>query len=173
MNLKILLVIAFCFFSCHRDPYYIQQADRITGAFSEEAYRSDRLLPFGSGGAFMDDVKKINLTYIAYRKATVSEARELIVRHTERLLEKINADLKIRPYLHDYPFTALNLKFSIIFEDKKGEIQSPFLGHVMLINGDIVYSINEIKVTPWNSVLNTFKTVYEEPYSEAVRIVGG
>jgi hypothetical protein len=61
------------------------------------------------------DVEEISVKFVAYRKATIEEARALEVAMTEKLLKKINENEKIRPYLREYPFKPNRAHVSISF----------------------------------------------------------
>jgi len=51
----------------------------------------------------------------------VDEARELIVERTERLLELINSDTNVQPYLYRIPYDYTDVEVSVLFveEDKQ------------------------------------------------------
>jgi len=93
----------------------------------------------------------------------VEKARELIVYAAEVFLNEFNSFEKIRPYLANYPFTAKNLDLRIFFYNEKTiKYVEPYLIVSSLIRGKIYYRVSKN---------NTFETVHEEPYEEALEIV--
>src|ERR1700728_5092837 len=95
------------FFSCgYRSiPQHCKEADRIMLTHAKQVKKSDNFGVMGTGGAFMDDVKEILLVYQVNIALEPKDARRLYVKTASSLLELINNDEKIRPYLHQYPFT--------------------------------------------------------------------
>ena len=78
------------------------------------------------------------------------------------LLNKINNDPQIRPYLHVYPFSIDNVKIMISFDTLEGKrVDSRYIVLVFCAKGKIFYK---------NYVNNSICPVHEEPYTEALRI---
>ena len=55
-----------------------------------------------------------------YKVIDIDEARRLLVYCAEEYLTAINGDEKVRPYLHNYPFTAKNIEIEIVFRNPDG-----------------------------------------------------
>ena len=144
---------------------YIKLVDRITANFTKELTKEKNMYLFGYGGRMMFDVEEISMSYNVVKHASIDEARRLFVEVAERYLARINADEKLRPFLHNYPFTINNLDLGIGFENEKRQAHDD-LAYVVYRKktGKIVYNANDPKE-------DMFYKIYEEPYEEAVRLV--
>jgi hypothetical protein len=161
-----LAIFAFMILSgCSIEPMHVQQAEKIRNSFTKIIEKTEGWKLFGEGGSVMDNIKKIHLSYTAFECVDIAQARRLIVEKVEALLDKINSDAVARPYLHNYPFTYANIRFSISFIDEMTNhyIKSPTIASVNLNVGKIFYSI-------YNEELGMFETVYKEPYEDALKI---
>lgn len=165
MKLYLITVLAvFCLTGCTSPPHIIE-ADRIMDAFTEKMGKEGYQL-FMSGGAMMDDIQKINLGYKIDKPLTIEDARFIIVNKTELLLNMVNNDSRIRPYLHTYPFTSKNIHFGIISVKEDGEfVDPPLIASAQTItNKDIIsYCVNDADAGRLNNV-------HKESYQEALQI---
>ena len=164
----ISIVLCFFFTSCHtRQPEYIRLSDGISGPYAKELKKEKGLNLDGSGGSMMDDVKKVNATYLSFAKLSVNEARNLYVEVVEGYLERYNRDEQIRPYLHNYPFNSRNIGLMITFEDEYHRRREGEDVTLMFMNeGNIVYR-------GYDHNKEEFVPLHRESYEEAVRIVRG
>ncbi|HEY4831656.1 MAG TPA: hypothetical protein VIH61_03750, partial [Waddliaceae bacterium] len=97
--------------------------------------REYNLYLIGSGGGIPDYVTNFSLYYILTDKVEMPEARKIFVNNVEDLLQLINSNEQIRPYLSNYPFTINNLEFGLAFEDEFGKMQEPpYVANLSLIN---------------------------------------
>ena len=118
-----------------------------------------------SGGGFMDDINKVGFGFSCTEKGSIELARKLIVYGTEKLLKEINDSEEIRPYLHNFPFTAENIRYGVTFFDENFKIQQKVVAHALLMIGTISYSIDGPPEKPG------YQDVLEETYEEALEIV--
>ena len=84
-------------------PEYLIYVNEVTRQFEKEMQKEFGLLCIGSGGSMPHDVEEIDVRFAAYRKATIEQARILVVLATQKLLKMINNHKKIRPFLREYP----------------------------------------------------------------------
>lgn len=167
INELCLMSCLVIFSGCVALPKHEIEADRIMNAYTYHVEKAYGFRSFAVGGGMMDDVKSITLKYIAYEKVDIPTARKMLVQNIEDLLKTINSDEKIRPYLHNYPFTVNNLKFGLCFFDSNNDwIEPPYLGKAILLNGKIHYSL-------WNEPKDMLETQEEETYEEALQKVNG
>jgi hypothetical protein len=91
-----------------------------------------------------------------------------MVKLKERFVEVINNHEKVRPYLREHPVTAERAKINLRFCDKKGVQYCDGTVAFVLVGSDnkIYYCGSELNDLKWNDL-------FEEPYSEAVKIVHG
>ena len=58
----------------------------------------------------MHDIQMMMMGFDFYQGLDIPEARKLLVDAVDEYLAEINANDKVRPYLHNYPFTYQNTK---------------------------------------------------------------
>lgn len=95
-----------------------------------------------------------------------SEARTLIVNCVIDLLDAINQDINLRPFLKNYPFTEKNISFAIYNSTKTGyPVYDPFIHSFSADQGRVSYDTKDPEIK------YGFKNSYEEPFEEALAIV--
>jgi hypothetical protein len=135
-------------------------------------------------------LRKFIYGFMRIKKTTIEEAREMIVALKTKLVDRVNAHEKIRPFLHEYPFTLRGADITIIFHKPKSA--SYYLdGSVALVcsaklGKNIAYQGAELQKKTIFGMIDTvrntvapdrveedevFIPLLEEPYEEAVRIV--
>lgn len=142
--------------------FYVNQ---IKESFVREMEEQYGLICNGHGGRMPRDVEEISIDFISYHHATVEEARRLEVTVTEKFLNKINNNEKIRPFLREYPFKTNRAEVGISFRKPDNTLYSDgSVGFVYQVNNKIFYraeSEGSPKLIP----------IMEEPYEEALKIV--
>lgn len=119
----------------------------------------------GSGGTTHDKIESIHLSLIAFRRASLEEARQIHVGASERLIEMINNNRDIRPFLNNHPYSKENCSVSISYRRPQethfsdGSVAVSIYG-----KGKIFYESREI-FTPG------LVSLYEESYEEALQSV--
>ncbi len=162
----VMLFISLC--SCHRkkQPEYIVLTDKMTVEFSAEMLQEEKFYLTRYGGRLMDNIKGVSLGYHGKRHATLEEARELFIKYSEKLLQRINEDEKMRPFLNQYPFTENDIEFALSFVQKNNR---PFA------DGSIAYaSLIRSKITYYRyekEGKKRFIEIFEEPYQDALQHV--
>ena len=128
--------------------------------------KKEGYIRFGTGGSCYSDLRLNFEDYISYktRLTSVDEARIFIVEKAEGYLKTINDCKEVRPYLHNYPFTATNLVLSFNFYDKQDKpLMAPFLSEVYVNAGRIIYEMRDTK-SPIG------RNIHKETYDEALAI---
>jgi hypothetical protein len=147
-------------------PIYTRYVAEITSTFVKEMYKKYGLYCGSSGGEMPYDVEEISVSLIAYRNATIEQARELEVKATERFVQIINAHEKIRPFLREYPFSPSRADVSISFE-KKGKPFSDYSEVEFICHAK--NKLHYLAYDPDHPYVG--KLIKEEPYEEALKIV--
>lgn len=147
------------------DPPYIKYAEEIMDEFAREMNKEYGLICIGDGGGLAYDVRVLNVKFIAYLSLNLEEARELEVRATQRLLEKINQHEKIRPFLREYPFPPYRAEVSIQFKDQNDDYPAGSIAYVSQIKNTIYFCIEN------PTKKNTIKEISSEPFEKAAKIV--
>ncbi|MFI5334751.1 MAG: hypothetical protein ACHQT8_06295, partial [Chlamydiales bacterium] len=144
---------------------YLKYADQIIHQFEKECVKEFKVVRSGSGGRMSRDVEQISVDFMAYRIATIEEARRLEVTLTEKLLKKINENEKIRPYLREFPFPYSRARVSVSFHKRDNSPNTDgSVAHVFQARNKIVYSGADPKTEDLYDLL-------EEPYEEALNLV--
>jgi len=94
---------------------YEKLADKITITTAKSLEEKNGLILLGTGGRMMDDIKLMSMAFEYHEAGNIETARKLLLDSTKEYLSKINASERIRPYLHNYPFTPTNIKIEIYF----------------------------------------------------------
>lgn len=121
-----------------------------------------QLMPCGTGSQMMDKVKMIALSFNYYNPVDEVKGRELLIAATDELIQCVNDDERIRPYLHNYPFGPENVEIMIFVYQKNGSVPPP--GKLIVLTslgGVFTYKIDG-PVRPGPTVI-----VQEETYKEA------
>ncbi len=185
----VLICIAFAINAKEKKPvHYTVYVKEIIKSFSQEMEKDYGIKCIGSGGSMPYDVKKINMMFVAYQKSDCEEARRLGVAAVQKLLQHVNQHEKIRPYLHQYPFTEKNLWINIFFYDDKNQYHlDDTVAVISLLSGKIIYDKAEVKkvfhpATIWGETGEVFipsreeeeevlVPIKKESYEEALQIV--
>jgi len=166
-----------CVLASVKDPEYSKPLDEMVCQYSKEMKDKFGFLFEGYGGELMCDVKEVDVSYRLYKSYTLEEIRVIIVHAEKRLIELLNTDVKIRPYLRDYPATAKNATLDLTFHDwdlsegDMGVVDVSFIVFALCVNGKIVYYVNLREPSGWKSNSPHFKEVHRETFEEACRIV--
>jgi hypothetical protein len=99
------------------------------------------------------------MSFSYYHEAKVEQARELITYAINTYLSDINNNQEIRPYLHEYPFTAKNVEIRLfIYGPDRRELSPEKIGYVSSIDGVLEYYTRSDKDHP----------ICKETYDEAL-----
>jgi hypothetical protein len=161
----VLFFVIFIFsFSSLKSSEYGDLTYGIMNSYSTYLKKSKNLELAGSGGSMPADVKKIILEFDSPLELDLVCARRLFVESAQGLLNIVNRDKKIRPYLHDYPFTCRNIGFGIGFMQRGKWAKSNKIAYVFIAEKNIFYTICK-------SGTEDLEDFFQEPYEEALRIV--
>lgn len=145
--------------------------NEIIRTFAKEMKKDFNLLCIGEGGSMPYDVESIEVSFFAYRKATIEEARELIIKANQRLIEIINEHKKIRPFLREYPFTSKRAMLSISFKKKN---------NMRYTDGSVTLAFHVYNRAKDRNIIHYFKAdpktedlvdLLVEQYDEALKLV--
>lgn len=155
----IFLLYTSSLFAIQRPVNYSRIIDKITNEFAKSVQNSDDLILIGSGGAFKGDIKEISLTFSINRSLNIETGRRLMVEKAEILLQMINDNNDVRPFLHNFPFTTKNL--NLVISGVKDTCVLHGASLVTILAGKIYYDDT------------SYKTIYVESYEDALQIVKG
>ncbi len=146
-------------------PAYLQYVNEISKEVAANIQDELDLIYIGGGGKMPRDVEELSLKFLAYRKASIEQARKLEVIAVQKLLNSINTHKPIKPFLREHPFPSRRAEVSISFRKKNNEHEIDHsISYVTQLNNILYYCIEDIKK-------DKLVTIYEEPYEEALKIV--
>ncbi|MFI5344064.1 MAG: hypothetical protein ACHQUC_07580 [Chlamydiales bacterium] len=100
-------------------------------------------------------------------KMKKEEARKLIVAVVDEFIVELNKDVKIKPYLKDFPLSYNNVEVTIVnYDDSGADVYNPFIESMTADSGNICYGILEL-----NS--NKYASREKETFEQASAIVKG
>lgn len=179
MNIKsfpfFVSFICFLLILCQMDaieynsPLYTKYVTEVISTFVKEMHKKYGLECGASGGRMPYDVEEISISFTAYHRATVEQARELEVKAIERFVQIINSHEKIRPFLREKPFPANRVRISISFEEtqKSTSFSNNNVEFICHAKNRLYYLAHD----PKNPYVG--KDIKDEPYEEALKIVQG
>lgn len=162
--ITIFVVVLLGYFSSSSGDYE-KLADAITIEISKKLHNEKELHLIGIGGRMMDDIKMMMMGFEYHKIVNIGTARRLLVESVEEYLSEINASEKLRPFLHNYPFTAENIQIVIYFRNPDGsKVASGQINVASAREGKMSYYIDYPEK-------HTLKAICEETYEDALRQV--
>lgn len=162
--LKTILLVAFFFslHSCSATRYDVALVKQHESNFVNQKYETLGWDAVATGGGFFNGVEKIFIGFEVHQRATIEQARQLIVEATLEYLDKINSDEKLKTYLNPCPFTSANVEICLYFT--KGRDETGYLYYVSLMSDSIAYKVMDSQ--GWG------KEIYQESFQEAQQKLG-
>lgn len=141
MRCLLLLYAILSFLDCSAaETSFFTYMDPISNRYSNDVQRRRGFECLGGGGGGCGEFRRISLMFKANITASVMDARRIIVNEALRLVPMLNADRKLRPYMHDFPSGPQNLVYSLIFRNSNEPPRGDsMVGIVHLKNGKIAY----------------------------------
>jgi len=137
--------------------------DQIFNSFVKEMREKHQLRCHSIGGKVQGRVEEVGAKFQLIKHTSKDEAQKLLLALTERLVEKLNQDEEIRPYLIEYPFSTTRIKIRIIFTGSDHfSYDDGSMERITLENNQISY----FKVPPEDDLFRAI-LFYEESYQEA------
>lgn len=146
----------------YQSPRYVKLAHEITEKTAKELKAQKNLYLIGTGGQMMDDIQMMAMSFNYYQEVNLKTARELTIYAINEYLSAINNNKEVRPYLHEYPFTAKNVEIRIfVYNPDRSELSLEKIYCIECINGDLEYYTRS----------NPRQAIYEETYEQASRAI--
>ena len=170
MNKLRLFIVLIWLISCgpqHESPRYVSMANRIEHQVSLELREKYNLFQIGTGGGMIDAINRMSMMFHYFNEVDMDKARELVITASTTLLNALNDNEEVRPYLHYYPFRIEDIGIMIFF--KNGDRRNVRVG---AING---CELVQGKVQFFEEIEEEFglKCIKKEPFAEAYQIVKG
>jgi len=150
---------------CSQEEDYEILGRKVRSQTAKQLRKEVDLIPAGTMGQMMGDIQAMGLSFNYYNLLDLEEARDLLVYAAEVFLKNINENKKIRPYLHNYPFTPKNIEIVIFMYQPDGsEPNQGNLSVLSLKDGILTYELAAPnKYAPW-------PILHEETYEEGLEI---
>lgn len=164
--LAVVAVSSLVWVSMDQEPRHIQLAYGLMKDYIAE-YASPRNLRLdGYGGTMMEHVQQITLAFTSRDEVDVAQARDRLVACAVELLQRINNDKEMRPYLAEYPCQPKGIELSIAYVDATDRhIEKGKVAFTTLLEGSIDYSICD------PSKDQPLHTIHRESFDDALKIV--
>lgn len=104
--------------SVHQATELETASERVFNNLGKELAEKNHLYLSSIGGNLTKGIEEIGATFIAFCPATVEKARMFELFIVEKLLNAVNNEPKLRPYLKEYPFPTSRLKICLQFRTK-------------------------------------------------------
>ena len=151
---------------CSQIEDYEVLADGVINQTTNQLEKEKDLFCVGTGGRMMGDIQLLRITFQYFHLVNLEESRELLVYAIQTFLKNSNENKKIRPYLHNYPFTTKNIEITIWILQPDGHY--PPQGDIKCIyleDGTLKYElVAPEKFTPR-------PVLHEETYEEALKVL--
>jgi hypothetical protein len=162
----LLLFVGFFIFKYPINPRleakhsesYETEFNTVKSAYLKEMAKTAKLHVNGSGGCLSEKITLVAFSFRSNAKCDVDTSRQLLVYSVNTLLEKINENEKLRPFLSQYPFTHENVEISISFFDKKNTYYPQEYVSIVL------NTKNKINFGVFDPEIYNYKTLKEEPF---------
>ncbi len=149
----------------HKPPKTNKQklANEIRHKVALQVKQETGLRPVGTMGQMLHEIQKLGLSFYYYQPVDIVEGRKLLIKAVDTMLQEINSDTRIHPYLIRYPFMPRNVEMTIFLRNPDGRDVAPgTLRIIEAIDGCFCYQIDNPKT-------NRFTTIYKETYEEALQ----
>jgi hypothetical protein len=165
----IFLLLAIAITSCSApdpDPEGAKKerlADEILHKVAAQLKRETQLYPIGTIGQMMYQIEILGLSFFYYQPVDIIAGRKLLVQAVNAMVEKVNQEKKIHPYLVRYPFNSKNIEIQIILRTSDGrDVQPGTLCSLGADEGMLIYKVYSAKQ-------NELLTIYKETFDEALQ----
>jgi hypothetical protein len=166
----IIVLITISTIACHRSSSPIEKAEIEKEQFADDILRKvatklkqeTGLIPCGTIGQMLNKVQVLGLSFNYYLPADIVEGRKMLIQAINSLMDEVNQEKRIHPYLSRYPFTSRNIEIHIYLRSPEGRDVTP--GALWIIEaseGFLHYKID-------NPATHRLTDIYKETYDEAL-----
>jgi len=142
-------------------PKRVKLTQEIRSQVACKLMRERGLIPCGSGGGAIDQIHMIALSFNYRKPLSIEEGRDLVLTAVHELVDAVNGDERIRPYLESYPFGPERIEIRIFVRDIKGKrLPSSAATLVSCCDGICRYQIFHFDE-------KRFETILKETFAEA------
>lgn len=120
---------------------YQKESNKLVDEHIKYIKKNFNVYPAGVGGGMASEINRISLHSDCYKIVNVDQAREIFFDCVSDLLNRFNCCPKIRPYMHNFPFTIDNLHLILAFSTSEGKRPpEPNVALITVGNGKVFYA---------------------------------
>ncbi len=150
----------------HTSPPYEGQIEALFDRYANEMRKKFGLVCVNRGGKLANGIEEVGFSFSCSKKLRLDSARAIEVEATEKLVEMLNADEALRPYLKGYPFYASQTRMQIEFQNYQGDhYPNGNVATVLHENGKLLYET--LEPPPKDDDAFNLRFLAEETYEEA------
>jgi hypothetical protein len=169
-KLAVILFVVIGSMACYRPSSISEKSEIEKEKFADDILRKvatklkeeTDLRPIGNMGQMLNKVQKLGLSFYYYKPINIEEGRKFLIKVINSLIDEVNQEKRIHPYLSSYPFTPRNIEVEIFIRSPDGGDVPP--GAIWIIDaseGFLRYDIH-------HPTKSGFITIYKETYDEAL-----
>ena len=138
-------------------------ANEVRRKVASQLKKETHLRPCGTIGQMLREIQVLGLSFYYYQPVDILEGRALLVKAVDTMLQAVNEEPRIRPYLVRSPFLPRNVEINIFFRNPDGgDVAAGALRVIDASEGILRYQIH-------HPTKSGFITVYKETYDEALQ----
>ena len=143
----ILYFLAFVFMtaSCNsQNPSKSYYVGKIQKKVSKELRKEYGLQSCCFGSKMLDKIEMISISFVSYGPLSKDNARKILVHAVDRVIDLVNCNEGIQPYLANKPFGPQNVVIIITILDEKGNrMYHPSLSTASSSIGTVFFKTND------------------------------
>lgn len=90
------------------------------------------------------DIMFVRIMFESHEKLSIEEVRNLTITNVRRIIQGINEDPALQPYLNGHTFTWRNLQFRINFLLSKGFVLPPYVAYAWIGKKKVFYDFYDV-----------------------------
>ena len=159
----------------HQPTPYEAEMDLFQIAFADKMLKKWRLYSEASGGSLAKGIDRVGFHFILLGHQTEEEARELLVKVSEELVQDLNANAKLKPYFVHSPITYEDIDMQISFwKSTRLYYKDQSVAIICQQGNRILYFKVPLNYDPKREASNNAISdlpALEESYEEAVKLI--
>ncbi len=144
----------------HLQQLVFKDVNKVLERFSKQY----ELVVNGSGGAFCEDIEQVMLALHIQKYVGIEESRKIYIELLEAMVNQLNKNKELRPYLREYPTTYAPIQLTINFVAKETRYPPKEYVHFVFKNQADILFFN-------NYENNKLETIHTEPFKESLQII--
>jgi hypothetical protein len=151
----------------HKEQGFENEIDDLCYKFVKKVHKKYKIKCEDFGGKMTNGIEEVGFTFVGNKRTSLEKARKMQVEIAQMLLDEINSNPTLKPYLKNYPFTAKNIKTRVHFKEdwilyfNDGSVSR------MLLEDGIVHYFKEKEPTEYCILYTDGLPLFDESFEEA------